>query len=158
VYVHASCWAVLAERRMNGAESAYQLWRTFCPPLRGEQPDRYMAEPYVMPGNVDGPLSEMPGRGGWTWYTGSGQWYLRCLVEGVLGVRAEIGGLRVERDLPADWQSFRMVRRFRGATYDISVRRGGAEQPGCRVDGRPWGGELLPVADRGSTQHVEVVV
>jgi cellobiose phosphorylase len=158
VYVHASCWAVLAERRLNGAESAYQLWRTFCPPLRGEQPDRYMAEPYVMPGNVDGPLSEMPGRGGWTWYTGSGQWYLRCLVEGVLGIRAETGGLRVERDLPADWQSFRMVRRFRGATYDISVRRGGVEQPGCRVDGRPWDGELLPVADQGSTQRVEVLV
>ncbi|HET9493197.1 MAG TPA: glycosyl transferase family 36 [Chloroflexia bacterium] len=158
VYVHASCWAVLAERRMNGAESAYRLWRTFCPPLRGEQPDRYMAEPYVMPGNVDGPLSEMPGRGGWTWYTGSGQWYLRCLVEGVLGVRAEIGGLRVDRDLPADWQSFRMVRRFRGATYDISVRRAGAEQPVCKVDGKPWDGELLPLADPGSTQRVEILV
>lgn len=114
VYVHASCWAVLAERLMNGADSAYRLWRAFCPALRGQQPNEYMAEPYVIPGNVDGPLSELPGRGGWTWYTGSGQWYLRALVEGVLGVKAELEGLRVERDLPGDWQQFRIVRQFRG--------------------------------------------
>jgi cellobiose phosphorylase len=159
VYVHASCWAVLAERQINGAEAAYQLWRSFCPTLRGEEPDAYMAEPYVMPGNVDGPLSSLPGRGGWTWYTGSGQWYLRALLEGVLGVTAHPEGLRVEADLPRDWPGFHLKRLFRGASYDITVRRAGqGEQAGYRVNGESWQGRFLPVAAPGTTQRVEVLV
>src|SRR5690606_12422809 len=51
VYCHAACWAVLAERQMNGAQAAYEVWRSFCPPARSAvDPDRYSGEPYVMPG------------------------------------------------------------------------------------------------------------
>jgi cellobiose phosphorylase len=60
VYVHAACWAVLAERKMNGAHAAYDLWRRLCPPLHGLEPETYICEPYVMPGNVDGPVSQFP--------------------------------------------------------------------------------------------------
>jgi cellobiose phosphorylase len=127
--------------------------------LRGQAPDDYMAEPYIMPGNVDGPLSELPGQGGWTWYTGSAGWYLRATVEGVLGTTADLAGLRVSADLPHDWPGFRLRRQFRGAIYDIIVRRGAVgEARGCRVDGQPWPAEVLPVAEPGTVQTVEVVV
>ncbi len=122
VYSHAACWAVLAERKLHGAQSAYRLWRSFCPPVRGMEPERYVAEPYVMPGNVDGPDSPYEGKGGWTWYTGSAAWYLRALVEGVLGIEATMDGLLVQADLPEEWESFRVQRRFRGG----SVRYYGA--------------------------------
>jgi cellobiose phosphorylase len=159
VYVHAACWAVLAERRANGAEAAYQLWRSFCPVVRGEEPDAYLAEPYVMPGNVDGPLSSLPGRGGWTWYTGSAAWCLRVMVEGVLGIEARLEGLRVTADLPRDWPRFDLRRRFRGATYAITVRRAGAgEQRGCRVGGEIWNAEYLPIAAAGTIAQVEILV
>lgn len=158
VYVHAACWAVLAESRLHGADAAYQLWRSLCPPLRGAQPEHYMAEPYVMPGNVDGPLSPFEGRGGWTWYTGSGAWYYRALVEGVLGIVAGADGLQVPKELPGEWQQFRVRRVYRGVTYDIQVRRAGAgETPGCRVNGQAWQGAVLPLAAAGETQQVEVV-
>jgi len=154
VYVHAACWAVLAERKAHGAQSAYDLWRSFCPPVRGMEPEAYMAEPYVMPGNVDGPDSQFPGRGGWTWYTGSGAWYLRALIEGVLGVEATKDGLRVQAALPDGWDSYHIKRHFRGATYDIYIRRANSgEQTGCTVDDRPWQGETLPILESG-TEHL----
>ncbi|MCS7310728.1 MAG: glycosyl transferase family 36 [Armatimonadetes bacterium] len=159
VYSHAACWAVLAERELHGATAAYQLWRSFCPPVRGMEPERYAAEPYVMPGNVDGPDSPYAGKGGWTWYTGSAAWYLRALVEGVLGVRATWQGLQVQAQLPEGWDAFRIQRRFRGALYDILVRRA---QPGERaayfVDGQRWQGEVLPAFGAGTSHRVEVVV
>lgn len=159
VYVHASCWAVLAERQMNGATAAYDLWRRFCPPRRGEAPDVYMAEPYVMPGNVNGPHAPRPGEGGWTWYTGSAAWYLRALVEGVLGVAARPEGLRVAGDLPDGWDGFRLERRFRGATVRIEVRRARpGETPGRAIDGRPHTGDTLPLAPPGTTQSVLILV
>jgi cellobiose phosphorylase len=159
VYVHAACWAVLAERKLNGADAAYRLWRSFCPAVRGQEPDRYAAEPYVMPGNVDGPGTPTPGQAGWSWYTGSAAWYLRALVEGVLGVRAEGGRLCVKAKLPEGWQEFRVTRRFRGAVYHLHLRRGGAsEEAGCSVDGGPWTSEELPLFPAGTEHQVEIIV
>ncbi len=159
VYSHAACWAVLAERKLHGVDSAYHLWRSFCPPVRGMEPERYAAEPYVMPGNVDGPDSPTEGKGGWTWYTGSAAWYLRALVDGVLGVIATSDGLRVEAELPDGWKQYRIQRRFRSATYDITVRYAEpGESPGCLVDGELWDGDILPVFEPGTTHWVDIVL
>ncbi|MCC6801706.1 MAG: glycosyl transferase family 36 [Anaerolineae bacterium] len=156
VYCHAACWAVLAERKMNGVEAAYRLWRSFCPPVRAANPDVYAGEPYVMPGNVAGPQAAVPGQAGWTWYTGSAGWYLRALVEGVLGIEAHLDGLHLNADLPDEWDQFRVRRIYRGATYDITVRRAvGNEVPHCLVNGATWQGERLPVGESGSVQRVE---
>lgn len=159
VYVHAACWAVLAERKLNGVDAAYALWQSFCPILRGLKPERYAAEPYVMPGNVAGPLADVPGQAGWSWYTGSAQWYLRALVEGVLGLVATGQGLRLEAALPSGWQRFELHRRFRGASYAITVRRAGpGETRGVTVDGAPWQEGLLPLAPAGTVLKVEARV
>jgi cellobiose phosphorylase len=159
VYCHAACWAVLAEGLLNGSQAAYEVWRSFCPPVRAEDPDLYSGEPYVMPGNIAGPLAAVPGQAGWTWYTGSAAWYLRALIEGVLGVEARQEGLQVHVGLPEGWNDFRIKRIFRGATYDIRVRRAATgESPGCRVDGVQWQGETLPVAAPGTEQIVEITV
>jgi cellobiose phosphorylase len=159
VYFHAACWAVLAERKLHGPQAAYDLWKTMAPILRGLNPDDYQAEPYVTPGNVDGPLSPYPGRAGWTWYTGSGQWLLRVMVEGVLGIEAHLNGLRVSPGLPAEWTEFSVQRPFRGAVYRITVRRAQTgEQPGCQVNGQPWQGEFLPLAGSGQTMTAVFIV
>jgi cellobiose phosphorylase len=112
-----------------------------------------------MPGNVNGPHAAQPGQGGWTWYTGSAAWYLRSLVEGVLGVTAHLEGLQVMADLPTEWDGFRLQRRFRGAAYHIEVRRVRAEEiPGCVVNGRVHDGNVLPLAAPGTVQTVQVLV
>jgi cellobiose phosphorylase len=158
VYTHASCWAVLAERQANGVESAYRLWRRYCPPVRATDADLYSGEPYVMPGNVAGPQANIPGQAGWTWYTGSGGWYLRVLIEGVLGIEARLDGLHVNADLPDDWDHFRVRRFYRGAIYDITVRRAAAHETSrCRVNDEDWQGDCLPVCAPGSTQRVEII-
>ncbi len=157
VYCHAACWAVLAERRVNGVDAAYDLWRRFCPPVRAAQDaDRWAGEPYVMPGNISGPLAETPGQAGWTWYTGSSGWALRALIEGVFGIVATLEGLRVEAALPSGWDECAVRRIYRGATYTIRIRRG--EPRGCTVDGQAWDGAVLPLAPAGADVRVEVVV
>ena len=72
-----------------------------------KDPDRYFAEPYVLPGNVDGPDSPHHGRGAWTWYTGSAAWLHRVVAEWVLGVRPEWDGLRIDPCLPPGWDRAR---------------------------------------------------
>jgi cellobiose phosphorylase len=159
VYVHAGCWAVLAERKLHGAEAAYQLLRSFNPALRGQEPQAYSAEPYVMPGNVEGPASQFPGRAGWTWYTGSAAWYLRAFIEGVLGITAQMDGIHLPADLPASWDRFRLRRSFRGTLYDITVRRERAGEPhGWTINGARITGFILPYQAAGQEVRVEGIV
>lgn len=78
VYSHASTWAIQAFAMAGDQETARKIFRGMLPPLRAqENVELYAAEPYVMPGNTDGPDSPYASRAGWTWYTGSAAWMVR---------------------------------------------------------------------------------
>lgn len=82
VYSHASTWAVWAFAKSGDLETAKKIYRGMLPHLRAtENADLYAAEPYVMPGNTDGPDSPYSSRAGWTWYTGSASWMVRMARE-----------------------------------------------------------------------------
>jgi cellobiose phosphorylase len=156
MYTHAGVWAIQAECKLGRASRAWQLFRSFCPVLRGMDPDLYAVEPYVTPGNVDGPDSPHFGRGGWTWYTGSAAWLFRVGTEWMLGVRPEWEGLRIEPCLPREWRGFTMRRRFRGADYEIRVTRGPRRE--LRVDGKLQRSNLVPAFADGRRHRVDVVL
>jgi len=155
LYTHAGLWAIQAECLIGRRAQAWKLWRSFCPVLRGADPDHYAVEPYVMPGNVDGPDSPHYGRGGWTWYTGSSAWTFRIATEWILGVRPEWDGLRVQPCLPPGWRGFTMTRRFRGALYTIRVVAGRARER-VTVDGVEQRGTLVPAFADGAAHEVVV--
>ena len=146
VYTHAATWAIAAAAKMKDCELVERLLTAIDP--TNKDPERYWAEPYVLPGNVDGPDSPLHGRAGWTWYTGSAAWLHRVVGEWVMGVRPEWDGLRIDPCIPSSWKGARMMRRWRGATYDIRIERGGkANEP-----------LLLPVPRAGEKHEVVVRV
>jgi cellobiose phosphorylase len=152
VYTHAAVWAVQAECKLGRAAAAWELLDSFSPIRRGMRPDAYQVEPYVTPGNVDGPDSPNFGRGGWTWYTGSAAWMFRIQTDWILGVRADWDGLRLAPCLPPHWPGFTMRRAFRGARYRIRVRRGPRRE--LRVDGQLVAGDLVPAFADGAEHDV----
>lgn len=161
VYTHAATWSVWAYALVGQPERAYEAYRRICPPNRSADIDTYKAEPYVTPGNIDGPLSEFYGRGGWTWYTGSAQWLHRVATHWILGIRPQEDGLLVEPSIPAHWQGFRVTRRFRDAVYQIEVDNPQHVNRGVRtvmVDGKPYSSNLLPVFADGKTHSVRIVM
>src|SRR5262249_51546636 len=142
-------------------ELAYQAYSCICPPNRSADIDTYKAEPYVTPGNIDGPLSEFYGRGGWTWYTGSAQWLHRGATHWILGIRPQEDGLRIEPSIPAHWSGFKVRRKFRGAVYEIKVENPDGINSGIRsvtVDGQPYTSNLLPVFADGKTHPVKIIL
>ncbi|HQB94761.1 MAG TPA: glycosyl transferase family 36 [Candidatus Omnitrophota bacterium] len=160
LYTHAGTWAIQAEAMMRDGEKAYQVYKSFNPILRGLDPDLYFAEPYVTPGNVDGPDSPNNGRGGWTWYTGSGAWYAVVALNWLLGIRPTAKGLIVDPVIPKRWPGYRMKRLFRGTTYMIEVKNGGKGQ-GVKeliVDGKKQPGTLIPDFRDGQSHRVEVTL
>jgi len=167
LYTHAGTWAVLAEALLGRGARAYAIFSRINPVLRGLEPELYQSEPYVTPGNVDGPDSPQFGRGGWSWYTGSAAWLFRVAMEGIIGLRATHDGLLIDPCLPPDWKGFRVERRFRGAAYQITVENPrGVEKGGLTVeidgvlftDRQPDGACVLPPFPAGSAHRVHVIM
>lgn len=122
VYTHAATWAIAAAAKIKDEQLVADLLNSMDP--TNKDSDRYWAEPYVLPGNVDGPDSPLNGRAGWTWYTGSASWLHRVVAEWVLGVRPTWDGLVVDPCLPPHWTRARVKRPWRGKVLDIEITRG----------------------------------
>lgn len=157
VYTHAATWAIAAAARMRDAELVGRLLAAVDP--TGKNPERYWAEPYVLPGNVDGPDSPWHGRAGWTWYTGAAAWLPRVISEWVLGVRATWEGLRFDPCLPPAWPRAALQRPWRGADLEIAIERRPGLSPGevrVEVDGRRLDDAVLTAVEPGSRPRIQV--
>ncbi len=167
VYTHAATWSILAAAKLGRAESAYRLFRKLNPVELGAKPEEYMAEPYVTPGNIEGPDSRFYGKGGWTWYSGSAVWLFKAGVEGILGVRTTDEGLVVEPCVPPEWDGYEVKRFYRGAIYRITVENPGHVSDGIvsvSIDGRavdvgPGSRQcVLPKFRKGSEHEITIVL
>lgn len=154
VYSHASTWAVIALAQLGQVDQAYDLFRAMCPAKASDQAARYSAEPYVMPGNIDGPDSPKEGRAGWTWYTGSSAWMNRVALEWICGVRSTRTGL-IFGDAPSTWDRYSVRRRYRGQTYEVKSEGIGAVRE-IRLNGESVSGPLLAKEER-PVQVVELL-
>ena len=162
VYTHAATWSVWAYAMLKKNDLAYVAYKNLCPIYNGMKPDEYVAEPYVTPGNIDGPDSPNYGMGGWTWYTGSAAWYQKVIVDWILGVRATKNGLVVDPCVPKDWNEFSVKRLFRGTVYNIKVfKKSNSDKSNSSyyiiIDGKKVEGNLIPLTKKTSV-HVEVFI
>ncbi|MBI3312768.1 MAG: glycosyl transferase family 36 [Candidatus Omnitrophica bacterium] len=161
LYTHAGTWAVQAEAMMREGDKAYEVYKSFNPVERGLDPDLYFAEPYVTPGNVDGPDSPNNGRGSWTWYTGSGAWYAVVVLNWMLGIRPVREGLLIDPVIPKAWPGFKVKRLFRGTTYRIEVKNPKNTGMGVVqmiVDGKKQSSNIVPAFRDGRQHRVEVTL
>jgi len=161
LYSHAANWAIMAECKLGRGDKAYELYSSFSPVNRGKDPDFYRVEPYVMPGNVDGPDSENFGRGVWTWYTGAAGWLFRSLSEWMLGIRPSKEGLIIDPCVPKKWSRFRARRVFRGAVYDIEVYNPESVNKGITkltINGKRHFSNVIPVLSEGKTCKIKVLL
>jgi cyclic beta-1,2-glucan synthetase len=124
--------------------------------------DRYKVESYVVCADVYAEPSHV-GRGGWTWYTGSGAWMYRTGLEWILGFRLRGTALIMDPCVPTSWPGFTIAFKYLSAHYDITVENpNGVSRCVSRIsldgqvlhttDGR------IPLADDGAHHSVEVVL
>jgi len=167
VYTHGATWAVIAAAMLGRGGSAYRIYSKLTPVYRGSKPDQYFAEPYVTAGNIEGPDSAFYGRGGWTWYSGSATWLFRVGLEWILGVRATRDGLLIDPCIPKSWKGYTVRRRFRGITYNITVRNPDHVECGVKelwVDGvrhcmtKGPRDKTIPLLSPGTVHEVNVIL
>ncbi len=145
-YTHGACWLLLALIRLGDAERAHRLLKMLLPVEKDVE--TYRVEPYVLAADVY--AGAHPGRGGWTWYTGSAAWLQVCILA-LLGF--ERRGDRVRMcALLADWESASVAVQFGNSRYELISRKGEAV---ISLDGQPVCGGWVTMIDDGRA-HVAV--
>ena len=115
-YTHAAVWLAAACLRCGETDLGWTLLETLLPGGRPEE--IYQGEPYVLAADVY-THPDMPGRAGWTWYTGAAGWFLRTAVEELLGIRLAGGKVTAQPKLPASWPGYEAWLRAGGKTWHI---------------------------------------
>ena len=149
---------MIAETLVGNGDRAFDYYLRINPSAREEIGELHRCEPYVYAQMIAGKDAPTHGEAKNSWLTGTAAWNLVAITQWILGIRPEHDGLRIDPCVPSDWDGFRVVRRFRGATYDITVRvsrgAGGGRASHLVVDDRRIEGTLIPPAPAGSTVAV----
>jgi cellobiose phosphorylase len=161
IFCQTNPWIVIAETRVGDGDRAFDYYLRINPSAREELSDVHRCEPYVYAQMIAGRDAPTHGEAKNSWLTGTAAWTYVAVTQWILGIRPEYDGLRIAPCVPASWDGFRVTRRFRGATYHISVRTmPSAPRPpsSLLVDGRVVDGNVVPVAPAGTTVMVEATV
>jgi len=162
VFCHTNPWIMIAETRVGNGDRAFDYYLRINPSAREEISEQHRCEPYVYAQMIAGKDAPTHGEAKNSWLTGTAAWNYVAITQWILGIRPDHDGLRIDPCLPSDWQEFAATRRFRGATYRITVRRrdGGPSRrvEHLIVDGRRVEGNLVSAAPAGTTVTVEAVI
>ena len=110
---------------------------------------------------IAGKDAQKPGEAKNSWLTGTAAWNFHAIAEHILGIKPVFDGLCMDPCIPADWDGFRIVRRFRDAEYRITVTNPDSVSKGVRsirVNGELAGSCCIPAAAPGTVNKIEVVM
>src|SRR5664280_3885254 len=162
IFCHTNPWIMIAETMADHPEAALDYYMRINPSAREKISEIHRCEPYVYAQMIAGKDAATPGEAKNSWLSGTAAWNFVAISQWILGIRAEHDGLRIDPVLPADWSDFTATRRFRGATFNITVHKekGASGRVGrLTVDGRAVTGNLVPLPTRpGQSFDVEAFI
>jgi len=126
VYNHAAVFYIYSLYTANEGDRAYDLLRRMLP---GPSEEDYLQRgqlPVFIPNYYRGAWREFPrtaGRSSQLFNTGTVSWVYMCFVEGLCGLKGSSDGLSIKPQLPSHWDGIKVVRKFRHATFDVSIQR-----------------------------------
>jgi cellobiose phosphorylase len=157
VFCHTNPWVMIAATRLGRAEEAYEYWKKIAPAFREEIAHLHRTEPYVYAQMIAGPDASRYGEAKNSWLTGTAAWNWVAITQHIIGVRPEIGGLRIDPCLPAELGDVEFVRHCRGAEYRVTIaNRATGKPPKLTIDGTTHDGTLVPYADPGFVVEIAV--
>lgn len=155
IFCHNNPWIMIAETMMGNGDRAFDYYQRIAPAYLEEISDLHKTEPYVYSQMIAGKDAVKPGEAKNSWLTGTAAWNYYAISQYILGIRPDYDGLVVDPCIPKSWDGFRVTRKFRGATYEISVENPDHVSRGVQrleVDGKPVEGNQIPVFNGGVHQ------
>lgn len=125
-------WIILAESLMGHGNRAFEYFKESSPASLNDHAEVRVLEPYVHGQFTEATDSPFEGRSHVHWLTGTASTVMVGCVEGILGLRPDMHGLKIEPSIPSEWTEFTMKKVFRGKTLNITVKNPKGEQGGFK--------------------------
>jgi cellobiose phosphorylase len=139
------------------------MYKRIAPGYVEEFSDVHRLEPYVYAQMVGGKpaYAKKPGEAKNSFLTGTAAWNFVAISQFILGIRPDYDGLVIDPCIDHNMNEFRIIRKFRGNTYEITVKNPNKVCCGVSkmiVDGNEVLGNVLKPTAFGDSHKVEVTL
>lgn len=150
IFCHTNPWIMIAEAMVGRGDKAHDYYLRINPSAREEISDVHKCEPYVYAQMIAGRDAATHGEAKNSWLTGTAAWNYVAITQWILGIRPTYEGLQVAPVIPGAWDGFEVVRSYRGARYEIQVKRKGpGDEVHLEVERIPVNGTIVPLPADG---------
>lgn len=159
IFSHPNPWAWAAECCLGRGDRAMELYDALCPYYQNDKIEIRESEPYSYCQFIVGKDHTAFGRARHPFMTGTGGWAYYSATHYILGIRPGLTCLEIDPCIPEKWDGFRVIRRFRGAVYDICVENPAHVSKGIKqlyMDGKEI--DQIPVQKSGERHEIRAVM
>ena len=147
---------MIGETVLGRGDQAWEYYKKINPAYLEDISELHKTEPYVYAQMIAGKDAFKPGEAKNSWLTGTASWNFYTISQYILGIKPDYNGLVIDPCIPGDWKSFKVSRKFRGATYEIEVLNPNGVSKGVKQikvnDEVLENGNLIPVMPAGTYQ------
>jgi cellobionic acid phosphorylase len=163
VYNHAASFYAWALYTIDEADRAYDCIRKMIAGPGGEDLRARGQLPVFIPNYYRGgwgieKLQRTAGRSSQLFNTGTVSWAYRCIIEGLCGLRGVKDGLKIDPKLPKDWSGIKVRRQFRGADFEVEIKRGDVKNVSVKLDGEEVKRNIIKNVQAGKTYKLDVQI
>lgn len=159
IFSQSQGWIILAEALRGHGDRAFQYFMENAPSAQNDKAEIRKLEPYCYGQFTEGKASPHFGRSHVHWLTGTASTVMVGCVEGILGMRPNLDGLKLSPSIPSSWDGFTAQKDFRGRKLSITVKNPDHVQSGCKeltVNGKKMEGNFIPESEL--TANTEIVL
>ncbi len=161
IFSQSQGWLILAESLLGHGDAAFRYFMESSPAAMNDKAEIRVLEPYVHGQFTESSASPYAGRSHVHWLTGTASTVMVGCTEGICGMRPDADGLVISPSIPAEWDSFKMTKKFRGKTLNINVKNPNHVQSGVSsmtVNGTVTEGNKLCVCNLPEVNDIEIVL
>ena len=161
IFSQSQGWIILAEALRGHGDRAFQYFMENAPSAQNDKAEIRKLEPYCYGQFTEGKASPHFGRSHVHWLTGTASTVMVGCVEGILGMRPNLEGLRLAPSIPASWDGFTAQKDFRGCKLSITVKNPSHVQSGCKeltVNGKKMEGNFIPASALAAKTEIVLVM
>ena len=161
IFTHNNTWIQIAETMIGRGDKAMEYYKAICPPTKEEQIDIYRSEPYVYSQMTAGNDAPTTGEGKNSWLTGTAAWSFIGLSNYILGIKPDYDGLVIDPCIPKEWKEYKVTRKFRGSTFNITIKNPNNISKGkveLSIDDNKISGNKIPLQKVGEVVNVNCIL
>ncbi len=131
IFSQSQGWLILAESLLGHGDRAFTYFMENAPAAQNDIAEIRHIEPYCYGQFTEGRASEHHGRSHVHWLTGTASTVMVGCVEGILGLRPDLRGIRLAPAIPREWKRLEIDKEFRGKQLHILVENPNGHETGC---------------------------